>query len=69
MNWIWDDHFLAWVKMGDGEDRRSVLVTFETPVRCPHELLNLRLVAVRFREPVGSGSDDLRITSSWSLTF
>lgn len=33
---MWDDHLVAWVKMGDGE-RREVSVghtMFETPVRC-----------------------------------
>lgn len=25
-NWMWDDQLIAWVKMGDGEDMRSVLV-------------------------------------------
>ena len=33
---MWDDQLVAWVKMGDGEDVRSVLghTMFETPVRC-----------------------------------
>lgn len=26
-NWMWDDQLLAWVKMEDGEDMRSVSVT------------------------------------------
>lgn len=43
-NWIWDAQFLAWVKMDEGEDMRSVSVMlFETPMRCPRELLDLQI--------------------------